>query len=476
MPYEIKFIKLHIDFIQKDSIRRFEIQSRVKWSGRGPIPCARPGIGPEGKPETGQPSWPEERWCVMAVAGTASPRRSFRSRQSSPPHPFHPSPSLHRCHRPSPANTRSRAGGVQLAWLPALLLVTTFALATGVARGTVLYAPDPYPTIQSAVDAASSGDEVRVYPGTYSGDGNILVNPLGRAITIRSIAGPEVTTIDCQSAGSAFRLNSDETDQTRIEGFTIRNGLAQEGGGIYCGYASPVIRDCIFRDCRAVYGGGVQLNQSHARVEGCQFFDCRAEGGTYGGSAGGLSAENGGATIIDCHFEGCSAHGIPAYGSGKGGGMWAGSAQVVRCRFQGNTADFLGGGLDADYTCQIEECVFIGNRAGTGGGACLGVNVVATGCTFAANATAPRRGATRSTPAPRAVRPVSNAVAPIRLVFPATGSTPGRMSSRIRSSVTPGPAAASRGWGRTRWMARRHACRSKARAGRGSARSIKAAA
>lgn len=303
----------------------------------------------------------------MTLLGTVTSCNAFQARTPDPP---------------GRVGSRCRDGRTWLRWL---FLGTTLTLAAESASGTVLYVPDPYPTIQAAVDAASNGDEIRVHPGTYSGEGNIMVNPLGRTIVIRSIAGPEVTTIDCQSAGSAFRFDTEETDQTRVEGFTIRNGLAQEGGGIYCGYASPVIRDCIFRDCRAVYGGGIQLNQSHARVEACQFFGCRAEGGTYGGSAGGLSAENGGALIIDCLFEGCSAHGIPAYGSGKGGGMWAGTAQIVRCRFQGNTADFLGGGLDADYTCQIEDCVFIGNRAGTGGGACLGVNVVATGCTFAAN-------------------------------------------------------------------------------------------
>ena len=254
----------------------------------------------------------------------------------------------------------------------------------GPAWAAVLYVPTDYPTITAAVEAPVDGDEVRVYPGTYSGDGNHSVFLWGKEITVRSIAGAEVTTIDCQSQGPAFHLISGETALTRIEGFTIQNGLSQEGGGINCAYAAPVIRDCIFRDCRAVYGGGIQLNHAEARVENCTFLYCRAEGGDYGGSAGGLSAEYGASTIIDCRFEGCSAHGIYAYGSGKGGGMWAGDAQVIRCVFYGNTADFLGGGIDAT-TSTIEECIFVGNRAGTGGGACFSVNVIATGCTFAAN-------------------------------------------------------------------------------------------
>ena len=54
-----------------------------------------------------------------------------------------------------------------------------------------------YPTIQSAINAATNGDTVLVQPGTYQE----TIDFLGKEITVESSGGASVTTIpDCRSA------------------------------------------------------------------------------------------------------------------------------------------------------------------------------------------------------------------------------------------------------------------------------------
>ncbi len=57
--------------------------------------------------------------------------------------------------------------------------------------------PQDASTIQAAIDAATDGDIVEVARGTYAGDRNRDIDFRGKAITVRSVEGPEVTTIDC---------------------------------------------------------------------------------------------------------------------------------------------------------------------------------------------------------------------------------------------------------------------------------------
>src|SRR5688572_14722066 len=55
----------------------------------------------------------------------------------------------------------------------------------------------PHNSIQSAIDAARDGDIVEVCPGTYNE--RLVIS--GKAITLRSRDGADVTTIDAQWLG-----------------------------------------------------------------------------------------------------------------------------------------------------------------------------------------------------------------------------------------------------------------------------------
>ena len=84
----------------------------------------------------------------------------------------------------------------------------------------ILIVPIEFSTIQSAIQAAETGNEILVYSGEYYEN----INLLGKTITIKSLEGPEQTYILGDSTTSVITCNSEETNQTIIEGFTISGG------------------------------------------------------------------------------------------------------------------------------------------------------------------------------------------------------------------------------------------------------------
>lgn len=118
--------------------------------------------------------------------------------------------------------------------------------------------PSQYANIQAAITAAVNGDTVLVAPGTYTGTGNKNLNFAGKAIAVRSEAGPANTIIDSQNSGRAFVFQTNEGPNSIVDGFTLRGGNMTIGGGIYCITASPTIQNCIITaNVATTSGGGV---------------------------------------------------------------------------------------------------------------------------------------------------------------------------------------------------------------------------
>jgi hypothetical protein len=130
-----------------------------------------------------------------------------------------------------------------------------------------------YTTIQEAIDAAvwNSGDTVLVYPGEYYEN----INYNGKHITIASlyIIIPSVgyiynTIIDGGQLGSCVTMNGGQSAMT-INGFTIRNGLGYNAGGIYIYYATGVVKNCIIEKNIGTgiqYGGGLSIRNGTGTV------------------------------------------------------------------------------------------------------------------------------------------------------------------------------------------------------------------
>lgn len=85
----------------------------------------------------------------------------------------------------------------------------------------IIYVPRNYSTIQSAIDAALSGDEIRVFAGTYYE--NITLKD---GISLKG-EDPQTTIIDGQKKNSVISIVSYSQTRCNIIGFTLTNA----GGG-----------------------------------------------------------------------------------------------------------------------------------------------------------------------------------------------------------------------------------------------------
>jgi len=211
-------------------------------------------------------------------------------------------------------------------------------------------------TIQDAIDAAVSQDEIEVGPGTY----HERINMQGKAITLRSTDGAASTTIDGDAAtirdgdsGSVITCVSRETAATVIVGFTITNGYASLGGGMYNRFSSPTVTNCTFTGNSAGgggAGGGMYNLSGEPTVTNCAFSANSAQGG------GGMYSTESSPTVTDCTFTGNTA--------GLGGGMYnfLGSPAVHGCEFSGNASSGLnsGGGGMFNLSCDptVTESTF----------------------------------------------------------------------------------------------------------------------
>jgi hypothetical protein len=130
--------------------------------------------------------------------------------------------------------------------------------------------PADFQTIQEAILAAyvRSGDTLTVRPGIYRE--NLYL--LSKDLVVRSERGAFVTVIDGGAAGSVVMLEN-RGAATRIEGFTIRNGRDQTGGGVWIFGGGPVVTRNIIEGNSAIggslgyaYGGGVEIYSSAATI------------------------------------------------------------------------------------------------------------------------------------------------------------------------------------------------------------------
>jgi len=169
-----------------------------------------------------------------------------------------------------------------------------------------------------------TGDVIRLWAGSYCGPGNRDLDFNGKGITLRCVAKPDVTFIDCEGAqGDRHRgiwFHSGENSEAIVSGITFRGGWMDKapgtaGGAIRCeNGSSPHIIGCYFENNYSGYGGAIAvLEDSSPFIAACIFRNntARIEGGA-----------------IYCN---------------------SGSApEIVGCTFYENTAD-LGGAISGSY-------------------------------------------------------------------------------------------------------------------------------
>jgi hypothetical protein len=224
--------------------------------------------------------------------------------------------------------------------------------------------------IQDALDAAYINGTVVVSNGTYSSGGRpikSIYNGLSlsnrvavlKPITLRSVNGPSVTTIQGYQVPGTTNGNSAMrcvylTNNTTITGFTLTGGATliypgsgldygrvQSGGGVYCESGTSVSNCIMTGNCAYTGGGG---------ASGGTLFNCVLVGNCSGG--GGAASSS---TLNNCIVSGNSAS--------YGGGITFSTAN--NCLLTGNSAAQTGGG--SDYGT-LNNCTVVDNVALVSGG------------------------------------------------------------------------------------------------------------
>ncbi len=196
--------------------------------------------------------------------------------------------------------------------------------------------------IQDAVDTTVSGAVLVVSNGLYATggrDGSRVA--VDRQLAVRSVNGPQFTVIDGGGAVQCVHL----TNGASLSGFTLTNGWANNGGGVWCESPNAFLTNCTLSGNLAWYGGG---GASGGTLYNCTLTDNGAE--NYGGAAQASS-------LYDCTLSANWAN-----GSG-GGAYWC---TLSNCALSANWAEELGGGADES---ELYNCMLTGNGAGHGGGA-----------------------------------------------------------------------------------------------------------
>ena len=203
--------------------------------------------------------------------------------------------------------------------------------------------------LQTVLDQAEEGDIVAVWPGCY--------DPITVAVdnvSIVAIGSREETFINARYADRCATF--DNAPNSYLDGFTLVQGYAEDGGGISGGKAW----DCLVAGCEAIGDGGGAYRTT--------LTDCRLlanvagnhGGGAYGGSLNrcelrGNEAGVWGGGIDNCSATGCLVAHNSAY---KGGG--ADESTLMNCTVADNEADASFGGV---WYCTVRNSIVSGNTA-----------------------------------------------------------------------------------------------------------------
>jgi len=233
--------------------------------------------------------------------------------------------------------------------------------------------------IQDAVDAVAPSGMVWVTNGTYN-TGSMIVDgmpcrvALTKAVTLRSVNGEEVTTIQGQGPPGPSAVRCLYVGNGAVlSGFTLSNGATHLGVPDLPA-PPPTMVASIVRYQQS--GGGARLHN------GGVLSNCVVEGNSAFARGGGVFCDGGG-TLIGCTLRNNSAL--------LGGGVSLHDGSVLACHIVGNTANptGLGGGVHVGSPGLIRNSLVISNTAPVGGGMALvstgGVAATVQNCTIASN-------------------------------------------------------------------------------------------
>jgi len=230
-----------------------------------------------------------------------------------------------------------------------------------------------YTTIQAAVDAANSGDVIKVATGIYTSVNTQINKTLtiqgGYTTTNWTVPYPitQPTTLDAQGQGRVLFISGGGPWITpTIEGLRItggsRPGMLEYGGGVYIESAEATFNTCQIFSNTAWFGGGL----------GGRYSSVTLNSSTVVSNA----AKFGGGLLLDTDSDATLNGNIVSFNkaTSNGGGVFLGNADATLCNtiIADNQANVKGGGLHvADSTVRLLHTTFarnmvISDSAGSG--------------------------------------------------------------------------------------------------------------
>ncbi len=245
-------------------------------------------------------------------------------------------------------------------------------------------------TISAGINSVAYGGDVWIKSGTYretvraKSYVNLYGGFLGHETSpSERIIGAFPTVIDAGWQGAVVTVPIEAW--VVLDGLTVRHGLANNGGGIFCDKSSNVnIRNCRIENCKALTtGGGVY----YGKYTLGEMTDCVITG---------CSAPNGGGGVVEYHSYPTWQRIVIAGNTATqgGGGLYCpghSGAYLANCTLVGNTAGATGGAAHAlaEGTATFSHCIISGNSAPSGGGLYgegIGAMPVFSHCDFWQNA------------------------------------------------------------------------------------------
>ncbi len=197
-------------------------------------------------------------------------------------------------------------------------------------------------TVQAAVAATVNGDTVLVTNGVYALTGPINIT---NVIVLTSVNGSSVTILDGQQAARCVLVNG---FAATVNGFTLRNGRAVNGGGVYCN--GGTIQNCVLTSNQAIGNDASD------------------------GSGGGAYMAYG--TLSNCVVYANIAQSTNSYQNAWGGGVYCYGSIIQSCVVSNNqcTSDYANGGGVVIVGGPMINSQVVGNSAvalsyASGGGA-----------------------------------------------------------------------------------------------------------
>jgi len=247
-------------------------------------------------------------------------------------------------------------------------LLTILLFAGLPSYATIIHVPGDFAQINAAIQNSSHGDTVLVAPGTYdesiSFQGRNIVLA-SRFLTTEDEGDIESTILTGGENHRVVILDHNENSNAQLVGFTVQNGRANHGGGLFTSRTSPQIKYCYFSGNRATnHGGAVKIYRGNSVFENCIF-------------SGNIANQYGGAVYLDrgdATFNNCEFKNNTAYQYGGAIKVHEGILYVSNSEFFGNSATRGGGavrGCESQTETYFDHCTFIANQAGDDGGGAL---------------------------------------------------------------------------------------------------------